>query len=95
MKLLFIKSDKIQNGDTVITAGSTSNKFESYFPKGIPIGKVTRADPDTIASKGEATVQPFVNVRELDVVQVLRAKPAASTTEQAPNGIAGGSAPTP
>ena len=95
MKLDFIKSDKIQKGDTVITAGSTSDKFESYFPKGIPIGKVTSADPDTIASKGEATVTPFVNVRELDTVMVLRAKPKNATTEQAPNGIAGGSAPTP
>jgi rod shape-determining protein MreC len=95
MKLDFIKSDKIQKGDIVITAGSTSDNFESYFPKGIPIGRITRADPDTIASKGEATVQPFVNVRELDTVQVLRAKPANSTNELAPNGIAGGSAPKP
>jgi rod shape-determining protein MreC len=95
MKLQFIKSDKIQKGDLVITSGSTSDKYESYWPKGIPIGKVTIADPDTIASKGEASVQPFVNFRQLDLVQVLRAKPKTSTTEQAPNGISGGSAPTP
>jgi rod shape-determining protein MreC len=95
MKLDFIKSDKIQKGQIVITSGSTSDRFESYWPKGIPIGRVTNADPDTIASKGEASVKPFVNVRELDIVQVLRAKPKNSETEQAPNGIAGGSAPTP
>jgi rod shape-determining protein MreC len=95
MRLTYVKSTKIKKGQMVITSGSTSDRYESFFPKGIPIGKVTRADIDEIESKGEVQVQPFVNVRQLDFVSVVRAKPKTVATEQAPNGIAGGGAPTP
>lgn len=66
------KTGAYREGDRVYTAGSASSKLESRFPPGIPIGKITRIeDPDTDTQV--VHVQPFADLRRLDLVQVLTA----------------------
>jgi rod shape-determining protein MreC len=61
---------KVRTGDTVVTAGTISNRLPSPFPQGIAIGKVKR-----IEGEGELDrtihVEPFANLGDLDFVQVL------------------------
>ena len=52
---------------TVVTAGTSSPRYPSYFPEGIPIGRITEVDED----EGTVNVRPFANLRRLEVVQIL------------------------
>jgi rod shape-determining protein MreC len=94
VNLAYVKSKQIKKGDTVVTSGSTSEKYESFFPKGIPIGKVKRADPDDLEG-GKVPVELFADFRRLEIVFVLRAKPKQTNTELPPNGVNGAGAPAP
>jgi rod shape-determining protein MreC len=64
------RGDNISPGDYIETAGTRSSRFESLFPPGIPIGKVTRVD-DPGTDNQTVHVRPFVNMRRLEFVQVL------------------------
>jgi rod shape-determining protein MreC len=55
----------------VITSGFTSSKLESLFPRGIPIGRISKVDPDELASHRRVHVKPFFDLHRLDIVQVL------------------------
>lgn len=77
------KSEKVEEGDTVITSGSTSTRFESLFPRGIPIGKVTRVDPEERDLYQRVHMEPFADLKRLDFVQVLTGSPPAQTAEVA------------
>jgi cell shape-determining protein MreC len=61
---------KVRKGDTIVTAGTVSNRLPSPFPEGILIGEVKR-----IEGEGELDrtihVDPFADLRDLDFVQVL------------------------
>jgi rod shape-determining protein MreC len=92
--LNYTKSKAIKKGQTVITSGSTSKRYESHYPKGIPIGRVKRAEPDDLES-GKVPVELFADFRSLETVFVLRAKPDNQDTDEVPNGIDGAGAPTP
>jgi rod shape-determining protein MreC len=59
--------DRVREGQTVVTAGSTSAKYPSRFPPDIPIGRVTRVDQD----EGTVHVRPFADLRGLEYVEVL------------------------
>ena len=64
----------VQEGDTVVTSGSRSDsRFDSLFPRGIPIGKVKRADPSELESYQLVHIEPFADLRRFDFVQVLTA----------------------
>ncbi len=52
---------------TVVTSGSTSQRYPSYFPEGIPIGRITEVDDD----EGTVRIRPFAELRRLDVVQIV------------------------
>lgn len=70
------KSDRIEVGDTIVTAGWRSPKLASLYPKGIPIGKVTsvgRLDTDLYT---QVQVQPFADFTSIDAVDVLVKKAA-------------------
>jgi rod shape-determining protein MreC len=66
------RNDEARKGQTIVTAGTTSPRFPSYFPEGIPIGRVTDVDDDG----GTVHVRPFADLRGLEFVQVLT-EPAA------------------
>ncbi|MDO9354353.1 MAG: rod shape-determining protein MreC [Solirubrobacteraceae bacterium] len=66
------KSDRFRDGDTVVTAGSTSQRLESRFPPAIPIGTITKIE-DQNADSQVVHVTPSVDLRRLpDVLMVLR-----------------------
>jgi rod shape-determining protein MreC len=74
------KGKRVTAGTTVVTSGFRSSRVESLFPRGIPIGKVTKADLQEIELYQRVTIEPFADLRRLDYVQVLRKRgqPVAS-----------------
>ncbi len=69
------KGRRVTDGTTVVTSGSTSSRLESLFPRGIPIGRVTDVDSDEIELFERVHVKPFADLRGMDYVQVLTARP--------------------
>lgn len=65
----------VPKGATVVTSGFTTPEIESLFPRGIPIGKVTRVDPDELDLYQRVHVKPFADLRQMDLVQVLTPRP--------------------
>ncbi|MGH2713995.1 MAG: rod shape-determining protein MreC [Thermoleophilaceae bacterium] len=62
---------RVTENTLVITSGFTSSRLESLFPRGIPIGRVSKVDFDELETYQRVHVKPFADLRELDVVQVL------------------------
>lgn len=62
---------KVTKGATVITSGFTSSKVESLFPRGIPIGRVSKVEPDEFELYQRVHIRPFADLRKMDFVQVL------------------------
>jgi rod shape-determining protein MreC len=68
----FLEQDhEIEEGATVVTSGSTSTRFESLFPRGIPIGEVSSVDAEEVELYQRVHVDPYADLRTMDVVQVL------------------------
>ena len=65
---------RVTEGTTVVTSGFTSERVESRFPRGIPIGRVTRVDLDEIQLYQRVHLKPFADIRGIDIVQVLTDK---------------------
>jgi rod shape-determining protein MreC len=61
----------VRKGATVVTSGWRSSKLESLFPRGIPIGKVTRVDATERELYQRVHLDPFANVRDANIVEVL------------------------
>jgi rod shape-determining protein MreC len=86
MQLQYLdKNTKVAKGDLVITSGTTDQKLESLFPKGIPIGRVKRVDENELDVYERIHIQPFADFKRMEFVQVLRANPQPDT-EPVPNG---------
>jgi rod shape-determining protein MreC len=69
------KGKRVTQGTTVVTSGFTSTRVESLFPRGIPIGRVTKVDLDEVELYQRVHVKPFADLRRLDYVQVLTKRP--------------------
>jgi rod shape-determining protein MreC len=65
---------RVTENTLVITSGFTSSKTESLFPRGIPIGRVTKVDLDELETYQRVHVKPFADMHRIDVVQVLTRK---------------------
>jgi rod shape-determining protein MreC len=65
------KGAKITPGQTVITSGFTSSKLDSIFPRGIPIGRVTKVQPSELELYQRVHLKPYAQLRRMDFVQVL------------------------
>ncbi len=65
------KGRPVSRGATVVTAGWRSSRLESLFPRGIPIGKVVQVDLTERELYQRVHVEPFADLRHLDVVEVL------------------------
>ena len=65
------KGRPVAKGATVITSGWKSSHLESLFPRGIPIGSVTRSDSNERALYQRVHLHPYADLRNLDVVEVL------------------------
>ena len=58
-------------GQRVVSAGIESSKFTSFFPPGIPIGEITKVDPNELDTSQQVHIKPFADLRDLDIVQVI------------------------
>jgi rod shape-determining protein MreC len=68
----FVSSkNRVVKGEAIVTAGSRSNKLESLFPPGIPIGSVTKVDAQEVNLYQRVHVTPYADLRKLDFVQIL------------------------
>ena len=67
------KKREVREGRTVVTSGFTDpgTKLDSLFPRGIPIGKVTRVDASEREIYQTVHIEPFADFRRMDYVQVL------------------------
>jgi rod shape-determining protein MreC len=77
--LLFLdrvaKNKVVDRGDVVITAGQLSgHRLSSFFPKNIPIGRVTRVGQTDVDPFQDVQVMPFVDFSSLQYVLVLASK---------------------
>jgi rod shape-determining protein MreC len=65
--------DEVAKGDMVATRGTdpAAANYPSLFPPGIPIGTVTGVD-DPGTDTQQVHIKPFVDVRGLDFVEILR-----------------------
>jgi rod shape-determining protein MreC len=79
---------RVTENTLVITSGFTSSRTESLFPRGIPIGRVTKVDLDELETYQRVHVKPFADLHSIDVVQVLTRK--GVTQEAASIGASGG-----
>jgi rod shape-determining protein MreC len=74
--LLFLdrvsKDKRLDRGDLVVTAGKQSGKkLSSFYPRGIPIGQVTKVGQTDVDPFQDVQVMPFVDFTSLDYVLVL------------------------
>jgi rod shape-determining protein MreC len=72
------KNRRVTKGTTVVTSGFASSKVESLFPRGIPIGRVTRVDLDEVSLYQRVHLKPFADLRRIEYVQVLTNRPTAA-----------------
>jgi rod shape-determining protein MreC len=79
---------RVTENTLVITSGFTSSRTESLFPRGIPIGRVSKVDLDELETYQRVHVKPFADLHTIDLVQVLTRRGVAQ--EAASIGGAGG-----
>lgn len=63
-------TDDVRRDDTLVTSGTSDPEFPSPFPPDVPIGKVTEVE-DPGSDSQVIHVMPFVDVRDLDFVEVI------------------------
>jgi rod shape-determining protein MreC len=78
------KGKRVTAGTTVVTSGFRSSRVESLFPRGIPIGKVTKVDLDEFEQYQRVHIEPFANLRRFDIVQVLTRRPPTQQAASLP-----------
>jgi rod shape-determining protein MreC len=68
----FIDSSKhVREGETVVTSGWKARGLSSFYPYGIPLGRVTEATVAEQEASQQVHVRPFADLRDLEFVQVL------------------------
>jgi rod shape-determining protein MreC len=68
----FIDSSKhVRVGETVVTSGWKARGLSSFYPYGIPLGRVTQATVAEQEASQQVHVRPFADLRGLEYVQVL------------------------
>jgi rod shape-determining protein MreC len=76
MQLQYIeKNHPVRKGQTIVTSGSAPGRLESIFPRGIPIGEVTRVDTGELDLYRTVHVKPWADFRRLDYLTVLTGRP--------------------
>jgi rod shape-determining protein MreC len=69
------KDQLVEEGDTVVTAGWWTERFESLFPRGIPIGVVESVGQQDVDLYKRIQVAPLVDFDSLSRVIVLLERP--------------------
>jgi rod shape-determining protein MreC len=68
-----LQRGRIRVGDMVVTSGTVEEpeKVDSIYPAGIPIGAVSKIDPEERRLYGRVHIKPFADMRNVQLVQVL------------------------
>jgi rod shape-determining protein MreC len=75
MRLEFLrKGHPVRTGQNVATSGFSSGKLTSIFPRGIPIGQVTKVSSDELELYRQVHIKPFADFRRIDFVQIITSK---------------------
>jgi rod shape-determining protein MreC len=75
MQLKFIqKGHPVVKGAQIMTSGISSGRLSSIYPRGIPIGRVTKVSSDDLELYRQVDIEPFADFRRIDYVQVLTSK---------------------
>lgn len=63
----------IRVGDMVVTSGTVEDpeRVDSLYPAGIPIGAVSKVDPEERRLYERVHIQPYADMRDVQLVQVL------------------------
>jgi rod shape-determining protein MreC len=68
----FIDSSRhVREGQTIVTSGWQAGELASFYPYGIPVGRVTDATIEEQEASQSVHVRPYAEMRELEFVQVL------------------------
>jgi rod shape-determining protein MreC len=65
------KDQKVNDGDTIVTAGTRSGALPDLYPRGIQIGKVTSVGQSDTDLYKQIQISPYVPFGSLDSVVVL------------------------
>jgi rod shape-determining protein MreC len=68
------KSDLVESGDKIITAGWRTGKISSIYPRWIPVGVVSSVNQTDIDPDKQIEVRPFVDFGGIDYMFVLTRK---------------------
>jgi rod shape-determining protein MreC len=76
MQLQYIgKHHPVKKGASVVTSGSsTGGPLQSIYPKGIPIGEVSRVEQGELDLYRKVHIRPWADFRRMDVLTVLTGK---------------------
>ena len=64
-------AQRVRQNELVYTAGTTSSRLESRYPKAIPIGTIDRIDIGDGELDTRIHIKPAADLRRVDLVQVL------------------------
>ena len=76
------KDETASEGNTVITAGWVTDRFESLFPRGIPIGVVESVGQQDVDLFKRIQIAPLVDFDSLSAVIVLIEKPQPAEPQE-------------
>ncbi len=72
LQLNFVqRGDKILEDQMVVTAGFASDRLDSLFPPGIPVGEVTDSSLEEQQAYQRVHVRAYANLRNMEFVQAL------------------------
>jgi rod shape-determining protein MreC len=77
------KDELVEEGNTVVTSGWTTERFESLFPRGIPIGTVESVGQQDVDLYKRVQIAPLVDFDSLSKVIVLLEKPSQEQSRPA------------
>lgn len=61
----------VRAGQKVVTAGWRGEGISSFYPRGLPIGEISRAPIDQREAIQSVELMPFADLRKLDFLQIL------------------------
>ena len=69
------RGSRLSKDQQVVTSGFRASGLESLFPRGIPIGRVSKVDDSELDVYQRVRIKPYADLRRMDFVQVLTRVP--------------------
>jgi rod shape-determining protein MreC len=69
------RGSRLSKDQQVVTSGFRASGLESLFPRGIPIGRVSKVDDSELEVYQRVRIRPYADLRRMDFVQVLTRVP--------------------